>query len=862
MSRTIWIPLVAVVVAGAAIGGYLWSQREVERIAEPLEAVHGDTGLLLEFRSLKSAVGPMAGVEYSTLLSSSAFIGPAMQRMMLLDSLFGGDELLAAMSGFHAISLDSALHIVTVMRPAEEQPSATLRGRMETYLAEGGHGRITVGDHLAYAFPQLGVTVLVTQGLVIVGSDDRDLARAVAVLASGKSVADDPQIGQARQSAGKNVQMNLYMRIPSRIFSDNSLWSGTHGWYALDLSTREEGPVLNGFVHTVSDSASPADAFRDQSPQTIGFQRAIPAQAVSFLMYGVSDVQKWHSVTSALSSETTASDTALHRHFLPWTGGQFGVCTMLSREGNAEQFAIVSSGSDDLALSMLHGLADGAGSDSAEVRAIPIAGLLRNVFGPKFPDSQETWFALHDGFVVFGPTKDAVNGYLHHLRADRTLATDVAFARFMEQFSSSFNVFSYHRLPLAGKGLTSHFSETGMPVLNDLAKLFGKLPTFGAQFTAAGGRFYTNMHWMYDPAWDTRPMAEAAARTAAEVTSRPIWVRNHLSGEMEVLVQDRDNVLYLFNSNGQELFRRELSEPIVGGAVQADRYRNGNLQYVFSTNNHIYQIDRNGKDVEGFPVELESPVAVPMAVVDYEGKRNYRMLLACKNGRVYNYGIDGKKVKGWKFDRTEKSAATSFAYLSDRRRDYLALAETDGRLHLLDRAGNRRSAVKETVVPSANTEVFPFGSKKGKHVGFYLTDNEGVVHHLQLNGKVSLINVGRFSAEHRFILSDLDMDGIPEFVFVDLNMMKVFDTDRKLLFEHRLAPGSIGPFLFNLDGKHQAIGIASPDDAHLLLFGADGRQVEGFPVSGSRAFDVTMGPGGQRMVVSGSSSGLTVQVVE
>jgi len=36
---------------------------------------------------------------------------------------------------------------------------------------------------------------------------------------------------------------------------------------------------------------------------------------------------------------------------------------------------------------------------------------------------------------------------------------------------------------------------------------------------------------------------------------------------------------------------------------------------------------------------------------DYDNNNDYRLLITCKNKRIYNYTIKGKKVKGWKHNR-------------------------------------------------------------------------------------------------------------------------------------------------------------------------------------------------------------------
>lgn len=848
----------------AAVGVYLWSHQETERIAMPFEAVHPEAEVVIGFNSLHLAAEPLALTDYAGQFAGAGVFGEPWQRLMLLDSLLAGNAALHHAQGVIFISPQAAGGYVTVLRPTG------LMDSQQVIEAVDGLGLfVTLGNGSGRwkHHPASGTYLTVTQGLLLMASDSTELRACAEVLASGNSLATSPRFTEVMSSAGKNVQMNVYLRFPSQMLTSASLWNHVGDWLILDLGTHADGVVMNGFAHPSDSSAVLLGLFKGQQPGPIRFTAGVPSDVTSFMMFSVDDVAQWHSQLLALRGRDALIDslnelwsTSVVGHFAPWMSGQFGVCRIQRRGAEPEQFAMIHASNTELADALLHGLASLSGTDSAEVRSLGGDGLLRGLFGPVFPEGP-MFFARHGEFVVFGPSEESVRLYCHDLRADRTLATDVAFAAFSEQFSSSFNVFGFQRLPLEKEFVRAGFSEAGSELSRPLLELADRFPMFGVQFSNAGGAFYCNMHWRYDPDWQSSRAEDAIARMDAMPQGRPKWFRNHVSGEPEILVQDRKNILYLFNRSGQELFRRELPEPMVGEAVQVDRYKNGNLQFVFCTNNFIYQIDRNGEDVTGFPKELESPVSAPMLVVDYNAKRNYRMLVACKNNRVYNYGIDGQEVKGWKFNKLSKGATSSFAYMMADRKDYFVISETGGRIHLLDRAGGRRASVKETIERNDVLIFHPHVSKKNEHTGFYTTDKDGTVFQIKANGRTRLLNFGKFSPEHRFLLTDMNGDDIPEFGFTDLNMLKVFSQDGKLLVEHRLAPGAIGPLPITWDG-HSAIAIVEPDEARILAFASDGSMLPAFPIEGMTEFDMVLAKSGERLLVTGIDRGLMIHILE
>jgi hypothetical protein len=187
------------------------------------------------------------------------------------------------------------------------------------------------------------------------------------------------------------------------------------------------------------------------------------------------------------------------------------------------------------------------------------------------------------------------------------------------------------------------------------------------------------------------PLAAQAGSTAwsvalgAPVQRPPDLVRNHVNNTREVLVQDAQHRLHLLASTGQVLWTRQLEGPILGRITQVDRFRNDKLQYLFNTANTVFLVDRNGKDVGGFPFTLKSPATAPLAVFDYENERDYRVLVPTADKRLVNLGLDGQVVKGWEAKPLSAAATGLVRHLRIKGRDHLVVPTADGKLHCLDR---------------------------------------------------------------------------------------------------------------------------------------------------------------------------------
>ena len=116
---------------------------------------------------------------------------------------------------------------------------------------------------------------------------------------------------------------------------------------------------------------------------------------------------------------------------------------------------------------------------------------------------------------------------------------------------------------------------------------------------------------------------------------------------MDIVVQDQNNVLYLFSNTGTLFWKKQLSGPIVGKIEQVDLYKNKRLQMAFRTPNRFLILDRNGKVVEPFDKKIFSEAPHHLSVFDYDLNRNYRFLLS-HGKKIEMFDNKGLKVKGFK----------------------------------------------------------------------------------------------------------------------------------------------------------------------------------------------------------------------
>ncbi len=132
-----------------------------------------------------------------------------------------------------------------------------------------------------------------------------------------------------------------------------------------------------------------------------------------------------------------------------------------------------------------------------------------------------------------------------------------------------------------------------------------------------------------------------------------------------------------------------------------DILKNGRYQLAFATKNALHVIDRDGNTVKPFPLKFRDEITQPLAVFDYDNKRDYRFLIV-QGKEVFMYDRKGRSVKGFQFSKAGSNITQTPKHIRIGRKDYIVIPETSGKLNILSRTGKTRVPVKENLDFSEN----------------------------------------------------------------------------------------------------------------------------------------------------------------
>jgi len=214
----------------------------------------------------------------------------------------------------------------------------------------------------------------------------------------------------------------------------------------------------------------------------------------------------------------------------------------------------------------------------------------------------------------------------------------------------------------------------------------------------------------------------------ASLARAPQWIKNHRNKTQDVVVQDINNVLYLFSNTGTLFWKKQLSGPIVGKIEQVDLYKNRRLQMAFRTPDRFMILDRNGKVVPPFDKKINSETPHHLAVFDYDLNRNYRFLLS-HGKKVEMYDNRGRRVSGFKLNTLKQPLQNPPKHIRFGNKDYILLQDIAGQVRIVNRQGKDRIQLKG----AANTSSNPIFAHRNT---FATTNQEGAL--LQIDTKGNL----------------------------------------------------------------------------------------------------------------------------
>lgn len=681
------------------------------------------------------------------------------------------------------------------------------------------------GDVFEYEQTQVSVTELnskkiyhtLIKGISITSSSKLLIENSIRTLQSNRLGIQEGALFDLAKISDENAPMSLYLRkgfdqILTRYFPKTPLFPFLgSSWFSLDFNTKREPFTLDG-VSFINDSIPDKIALlKGQEAQRLLIPQAVPQNFDSYFGLAVTDFKLLEDQFKKYSRHLNIPLKQINFDWLS-TVDEMGWVQLKDNKT-----VILHLNNTEAIPPQLFSEAD-------------TKGIFRGIrlYEQKIPEELEVFFQQLGGFenskwtcqlndfLIYSNSEARLKQLIGNYLDNATLSNNLSFKTLREELADN-STFLW-------LGQTPNLKKIWGAGTKDRAALWDKIILKEYPLAVMQGVAETNFIQMRFTVQkkNTSPqknsvVSQYSFTLDAPAARAPQWIKNHRNKTMDIVVQDQNNVLYLFSNTGKLFWKKQLEGPIIGMITQVDLYKNKRLQMAFRTKERFQILDRNGKIVSPFNFKLAGNAPQHLAVFDYDLDRNYRFLLA-DGTQLQLYDRQGKKVNGFKLKNLQSTLAHPPQHIRYGNKDYIVLQFTEGDIRILNRQGNDRIRLKEKVNASKN-KVYAYRNT------FAGTTQDGALFQIDSKGNILKTDLS-LGAEHKIDMSAKSI------VSLDENKLQIKGIPVTLPYGRYTAPkihylNNTLYFLFT-----------DLDTQKIYAYLSNGTLVGGFPIYGTGTADL------------------------
>ncbi|MBI5541596.1 MAG: DUF3352 domain-containing protein [Bacteroidia bacterium] len=906
--RNILLLLLALIIISGSVIGYFYYNKEEIVVTQLLKAVPTDAAIVVECKNATTFFNHLqTKSNVWNLLIQVTEINEINSKVSWLDSLFINSKELAAVSAkgplIVSVHLSGKKRYETLF--LMNFGSFITEEKIKTFLKTEFGDSIRINER-NYNETIMYETILpdeskiknfswaISQGVFVFSESSLLVEDAIRQVQSDYSLLDKPGFRKVLETAGKNVDGNIYVNhkaFPGLVSVQlancyqKSVSASTNiaEWSEIDFHVKPDMFMFNGFTYPGDSIANYTNIFMNQEPQKFSTSEVMPGDVYSYLFLGISDFKKYMTdyknyLEAGGKINTYNKDIDfIKKSYKIDIEAAFGsiidgevVMAFADNQLNANdsvksEYVFIKTKSRSLTEEGMNLLINRIAQvqnrkpesyqsqcvidaeTSFPVYSFPIKNIGGLLFGNVFDRVPTSYFTYLDNYLVFSSSKLALKKLHHSYLLKKTLANDGFYQSYTENLDSKSNFLFYIDLSRAKDFASGFLNKELSQIFNANFEVFKRLDAISCQMNVSRGMIYNSIIIKYNPEIKEKTHTIWESRLDSTISQKPYFLINHLTDEKEVFVQDDGRTLYLINSTGRILWKNNITETILSDVFQVDAFKNKKLQYLFNTRNYIYLIDRNGDYLERFPIKLQSPATNGISIVDFDGKGNIRIFVACSDKKIYCYTPDGNIVKDWKFEQTDNFVYQPIQFFKVKDKNYVVFADTLN-CYLLDRKGKEVIKLKEYFPINRKSRFFYEQKNPETEDRLVTTTVDGGIRYIYFDGTVKKQNIGNFTQNHFFDYHDMDGDGYCEFIYLDQDELSIYNRLKKKTCSYDFSETPLfRPVYYEFPGARHKIGIVCKENNKIYLIDKDGKLPKGFPLDGGTPFSISHFSTNERM---------------
>lgn len=719
------------------------------------------------------------------------------------------------------------------------------------------------------------------EGLLVLSKSSILAEESIRALQQKADVLHNPEFMAVRKTRGIHSRAEFYVNyqhlktiLSQNVSRESQSMDFFHqpyaAWSALDLKLKPNAISLNGFVLCKDSSDAWIGSFRDSKAPTMKVLRYMPSNTAFFVFMGFGDFKifrnrqmnifgrtnRKYDVEHKLKTYSETFGCDMNEYGLDWIGSQAAafITEPASVHYIQNHFAVFKAHNAGTAWDKLCELekkiAEKTGEtsevetyDGFEIHRLKIGSFYGKVLSESFAGLVDPYFVKIDDMILMGTSLNGMRTLVQKLRQDyetgNTLASDKRFMELSNQISGNSHFLIYSSLARSPFIYQNILSPENAEAIQKQTEI---LRTFQAFIYQVGyyknDLYYNNIYLKYNPQFKKETSSLWEKQLKAQVISKPALLRNHYTDALEIFVQDIENRIYLISNTGKILWEQQIDGPVKSEVRQVDVYRNNKLQILFNTENTIYLLDRNGNNVESYPVKLPAKATNEITIADYDNSRHYRFFIGVDGGKILSYGVSGKHIDGWDFDGASANIVADIKAIRIKSKDYIFALDATGKIYLLNRKGHTRVKTDQKIEPRANGKIGFDLQDNIQNSGIYYVDSSGNAYRQGFNDRFSKIKLTSDEVLD-YDFTDLNGDGKAECILLTAKAVEAYKLNGDVVFKNALDNSdrhSLQIFLFPKNIVR--IGVTDPDNEKITLFESDGKIHSGFPLYGVTPFAI------------------------
>jgi len=462
-----------------------------------------------------------------------------------------------------------------------------------------------------------------------------------------------------------------------------------------------------------------------------------------------------------------------------------------------------------------------------------------HLFGGKFQGFSDTYITAVGDVIVMSNSSKSMKLFVDDINNDNTWGKSLNQKRMLDNLSSDHGYHFMINTPRFWTAVLEKSSPNWQPFFQKYAPQIKSMDLISLKVKEHEKANQVMLEWSYNlspikAVQDVLLTENRSVQFQNRLTYGPINVQNFIDRSQEFVLQDIEDNLYLFTSEGEQVFGFPLDGPIISDIFQVDFYKNGKLQLLFATENQVYIIDRLGNLIPDYPLSLPGETFTHLNLVDYSNTRDYRFFLGTTTGKLILLDKNGDALEGWNPNQIRGSLAVKPAHhriagVGDR----MVALSTIGELYFFNRRGEIEPGSPIRLGDGLSSDYILLERGSARESRLVTITKEGEVVQVNLRGELTYRNqLMRPDRESKFHLIKDQKEDRYLFVVHEYNKVTVLNNEYKPMFTVDLFSEELDFQFFSFGTDKNIFVIVDKNQEFIYLYNLEDILLNTLPISG------------------------------